>query len=414
MHPRPSSLLLVTHVEIRCSDNGAEIDDQTAAGLAQWCKHFDRVTYFGVEYDASNSNASSVSWVKIDDAVFANRCKLIALPRAYRLGKMLKYFRATKIRLATEIRRHDYLCFTLGLIAGDWPSVAAYLSIQQNRSYSAWIDRVEPVVIRDKLAKAAFLKRSCGNAVLPFVDRGIRYFLKKSDVALLQGMDTFDYYKSVPKNPHCTYDTHTHISDQIKAVVLARKIERILSEAPINIVYVGRAAAMKGPDDWIEALKILNSCKIPFRATWIGDGFELSRMREKAIHFNLSSMVHFPGFEGNRETLLERMRAADLMLFCHKTPESPRCLIEALVSGCPLVGYDSAYVRGLIRIAGGAAFAPQDDFVTLAHRVIELHQDRTKFAQLVTAAATSGRAYNEDALYEHRAALMKHARNTTD
>ena len=215
--------------------------------------------------------------------------------------------------------------------------------------------------------------------------------------------------RSGHQKPHCIYDTHTQISDQITPESLARKQRRIVDGSPLNIVYVGRAAAMKGPGDWLETLEQLHRRQVPFRATWIGDGPELSKMRERLAGSDLSGAVHLPGFESNRNTLLRTMRESDLLLFCHKTPESPRCLIEALVSGCPLVGYETAYSRGLVQARGGAVLAPQDNIAILAQRVVELHKDRPALAGLVSDAAASGEMYNENALYSHRASLMQRA-----
>ncbi|WP_156349057.1 MULTISPECIES: hypothetical protein [unclassified Sphingomonas] len=39
--PGTASLLLVTHVFVRQGPRGVQIDDQTAAGIAQWRRHFD-------------------------------------------------------------------------------------------------------------------------------------------------------------------------------------------------------------------------------------------------------------------------------------------------------------------------------------------------------------------------------------
>ena len=107
---------------------------------------------------------------------------------------------------------------------------------------------------------------------------------------------------------------------------------------------------MKGPGDWLSVLEALDLQSIPFRATWIGDGPDLARMQERVARSGLTDQVVLHGFEGNRAVLLRAMRESDLLLFCHKTPESPRCLIEALVSGCPLVGYETAYPKGLVDI----------------------------------------------------------------
>lgn len=405
----PTSLLLVTHVVIRRGPRGPQIDDQTAAGIAQWCRHFDRVTYVGIAEESAVANASSAAWADVPEGALADRCRVLALPRAYRVGRMLKEYAQAREILRQAVAEHRHLCFTIGGLVGDWPAIGAREAIRQKRRYAAWLDRVEPHVIKNKVAGGPLKLRLAAMLAVPPMEQYTRFLVRRSSVSLLQGLDTFNHYARFATDPHCTYDTHTHISDQITAAERAAKQARILDGSPINIVYIGRAAAMKGPTDWLEALKLLAQKQVPFRATWIGDGPELSRMRELVAGSALSQYVRLPGFEGNRDTLLRAMRESDLLLFCHKTPESPRCLIEALVSGCPLVGYDSAYARGLVEARGGGTFVPHDDVGALAGKLEQLHHDRPALSGLVADAAASGEAYNEDAVYAHRAQLMRRA-----
>ena len=401
----PGSLLLVTHVPIKQSAEGLFIDDQTASGIEQWCKYFGQVTYIGIE-DAVSSSAGSAQWVNIATRVGTQNCKLIALPNAYRVGTMLRSYKSVRQRLKQEIREHDHLCFTIGGLVGDWPAIAGLEAIAQKRDYVAWIDRVEPEVIRSAMAGASLKRRLKNTLELPLMERYQRFLLSRSETALLQGMATFKYFSSSAPNPRCIYDTHTTPADRITPAELAGKLVRIRANAPLEIVYAGRAAAMKGTDDWLDVLTALHERGVPFRARWIGDGPELSSMQTRVENSPLKGKVVLSGFEADRQRLLGALHESDMLLFCHKTPESPRCLIEALVCGCPLVGYDSPYVSGLVANTGGAVVSVPDQVLALATEIENLHLDRGRFASLVQAAATSGLRYDEDTVYRHRAEFM--------
>jgi glycosyltransferase involved in cell wall biosynthesis len=377
------------------------VDDQTAAGIAQWCRHFDAVTFYGVESEGWGTGASSTVWVDVDE-----RATLIPLPRAYSLGTMAKHYRQVRAELRTAVASHDHLCFTLGNILGDWPAVAALEAIHQNRRFATWIDRVEPVIIRNKLAGTR-AKLWAANGLLAVTQPCLRYLLRRSTVSLLQGGDTFDYYRSSALDPHCTYDTHTQATEQIGLDALEAKVAKILSGAPLRIVYVGRATAMKGPFDWLDVLERLHHIGVAFTASWIGDGPDLEAMRRRVAGMGLGDTITFPGFQTDRALLLETLVGADLLLFCHKTPESARCLIEALVCGCPIAGYDAAYPRRLVEACGGAVLTTPDAEAELAERVRALHENRVALAQLVRDSAASGKLYSEDSVYAHRADLMK-------
>ena len=101
------------------------------------------------------------------------------------------------------------------------------------------------------------------------------------------------------------------------------------------------------------------------------------------------------------------MRDAHVFLFCHKTPESPRCLIEALVSGTPIVGYASAYARDLVAGDGGGDFVDVSDVRGLADRLIALNGNRQILADLIADAAKSGLRFDEQTVYRYRAGLLR-------
>ncbi len=400
------SLLLVTHVHIRQGPNGPRIDDQTAAGIRQWCRHFDRVTFYGIAVDDVKGGGSTTAWVDTDAGVIDGIARVIPLPWGYGIGSTVRHQAAVRAELRDAIATHRHLCFTLGGIVGDWPSFGAFEAIRAGRRFAAWIDRVEPSIIRNKL-QGAPLRRLAAEATLPFTQGAIRHILRRSSVALLQGGDSFDYYARSAGDPHCTYDTHTSVAEQIAPDALIAKQRRISSGAPLRIVYVGRAVAMKGTADWIAVLERLHRAGVPFQATWIGDGPDLPMMKARIADTDMADRIAFPGFEDRRDVLLAALRDSDLLMFCHKTPESARALIEALVCGCPIVGYGSSYPRDLVRERGGGAFAAVHDVAGLAEQVAALHRDRTALADLVAHAAESGTLYSEDTVYADRAALMK-------
>ncbi|MEP9401423.1 glycosyltransferase [Sphingomonas sp. VNH70] len=401
-----ASLLLVTHVPIHVGAGRMRIDDQTAAGIAQWSRHFDRVTYYGIRTRGDAVEGSSTNWVEADGDALGGNVTVRALPWGYRPAEMLRHVRPVAGELSAAIDRHRHLCFTLGGMIGDWPSLAAWQAARKGRRYAAWIDRVEGEVIHAKVAGSR-AGRLAAAALVPGMEAGLRYLLRHSSVALLQGGDTFGHFRDAAPDPHCTYDTHTHAHEAIDATALATKQARARSGAALRIVYVGRAAAMKGPFDWLAAIERLHGLGVPLHARWIGDGPDLPAMRAIVAAKGLGAVVDLPGYEGRRDVLLQAMRDADLLLFAHKSSESARCLIEALVCGCPIVGYDGGYPRGLVAAQGGGRFVPPHDAAALADAVAVLHADRGALAATIGAAAASGADFTEDRVYAHRAALMR-------
>jgi colanic acid/amylovoran biosynthesis glycosyltransferase len=109
----------------------------------------------------------------------------------------------------------------------------------------------------------------------------------------------------------------------------------------------------------------------------------------------------------DRAAVLNALRQAHLFVFCHKTPESPRNLIEALVSGTPLVGYNSAFPQDLISENGGGQLSAKDDVNALVASVLRLAADRRHLADLIQRAAMDGAAFSDVAVFKHRSDLIR-------
>lgn len=403
-----NQLLLVTAVPIRTSGGTRSIDDQTCEGLIRWCQNFDSVVYAGIEVPKQQAEIpSSTTWRDVETLPCAKQLKVLPLPYAYKVTPFATAYSTIRRQLAEEISRSAYMCFTLGVLVGDWAGVAALEAIKQRRRYAVWFDRIEHEVIRSTLASMPLKRRVKETVLLPMTQRYHRHLIERSTLGLFQGQDCFQYYNGHARNAFCVYDTHTHVADFIDDQAIAAKCARVTSGEPLRICYVGRAAEMKAPLDWIDSLAKLKTAGVPFAATWIGDGPLLDRMRSAAVERGISMDTQFPGFVGDRQAILSAMRDSHIFLFCHKTPESPRCLIESLVSGCPIVGYTSAYARDLVTPDGGGAFVDVGDASGLADLLQGLHADRDSLSAMILAAARSGRRFDEETLYRERANLIR-------
>jgi glycosyltransferase involved in cell wall biosynthesis len=199
---------------------------------------------------------------------------------------------------------------------------------------------------------------------------------------------------------------HAKQSDAITDEQLEQKCAEIPSAEHLRIIYAGRADAIKAPLDWIAAMGQLRDRGVPFRATWLGDGPLLAEMRSEVERRRLGDLVSLPGFISDRNELLSQLRAAHVLAFCHTTPESPRNLVEALISGCPIVGYHSEFAEELVE-DGGGGFVKLGDGAALSDRLAALNSNRTELVAMTRQAAASGKRFNDDAVFRHRSELIK-------
>jgi glycosyltransferase involved in cell wall biosynthesis len=406
-----SSILLVMPIPVREVDGRYGFDRQTCAGLVSWANNFDRIIMACPRLPAHMAAAykdTSDTWQAVADLPCADRIELVPLPYAYKASEFIRTYGATSQLLRTKIQSAQYLCFAIGGLIGDWAGVACQTAITLQRPYAIWADRVEYEVIRRTWSEESLKHQIKYMAILPLMQRYHRNWIQHSTVGLFQGQDCYTAYAPFCSAPYCVYDVHTKRSDQIDPITLTGKFTTLTAGQPLQICYVGRAAEMKGPFDWLRALHRVTEAGVDWRATWLGDGPLLADMQALAQELGIADRIHFGGFVTDHSQILATLRHHHLLLFCHKTPESPRCLVEALVSGCPIVGYGTAYSEGLVTDYGGGEFVPLHQWEQLADVIIALDADRPKLKQLAQAAARSGQQFDEDTVFRHRSDLIKH------
>jgi glycosyltransferase involved in cell wall biosynthesis len=397
-----SHLLQVLPSVVLAIDGELQIEVDFCEGLRIYLERFDSITVAcPVTTEIEDSGLRKCRPFK--ELPWGERVRFLPLPYAYNWRVFLRTYRSTRQTLSQAIADADYLVFSPHSLVGDWPIVSAREAVRRHRSFV-----VEADVVYERVASAtdrsAWWKRLIKRHVLqPAFQRAHRYTLKNSALALFQGQDVFGAYAPYAPNPYKVYHMPISGEDYITDTDLDTKCHRT---GLLRLCYVGRAIEMKGPTDWLRILQELKRQAVDFHAVWLGDGSLLSQMKEFATNFGLAHQVEFPGFVNSRADVLRTMRRSDIFLFCHKTPESPRCLIEALASGCPLVGYRSAYPEELTADHGGGQFSDIGDWQGVAKTIVALSNDRARLAHSMISAAQSGRRFDRDNEMRRRVDLI--------
>ncbi|MCX7644531.1 MAG: glycosyltransferase [Rhodobacteraceae bacterium] len=403
--PRPATLLLSLSVHLHEREGAFYLEDQACNGLRLWARHFERLIVV-IPLDRA---PPPPAWVPVAAHVGPElaRIEFLTLPVAYRPDRFLRALPAGVAALTPAIRRADYLGFAIGGLMGDWGTVGAVIAHRLGLPFYVWTDRVESEVMRAAIRSApSWRKRLLARLMHRPMAWMERYVIRRSELGLFHGRETFDAFAPWCRNPQVVHDIHIRKADHIDPARLAEKMAGAGS-GPLRICYVGRADPMKGPGDWLDVLEALEREGIDFEATWLGDGSGLAAMRRRVEGGPLAARVRLPGFVRDRGAILEALRGAHLLMFCHKTPESPRCLIEALVSGTPIVGYDSAFPRELIERHGGGRLTPPGEVPALAGAVAGLARDRQELADLIGRAARDGARFDDETVFRHRAELIR-------
>ncbi len=402
-------LLLISPLPTRYTAGELEIDEQALnSEFTQILNHFEYLTVGCLLLPESyRENSENSAWCKVSSSPLSDRLEIIPLPYAYKLTDFITTFKKTRDLLRREISNAKYLAFSPYVLIGDWAGVACLEAMSLGRSYAFMIARIEYEILR-KTAHAQPLKRRIKYPVTTnLMERYIKFVASRSSVALLQGSDCFNEFSPHCKNPHLVHKVSTSKSDQIEQADLSHKLTGIENGDELQICYSGRLSEMKGPLDWVRAIHLALTAGVKLKATWLGDGPMQIEALLLAKELKIDQFINFLGFISDRSQVLATLRSSHLFLFCHKTPESARCLIEALVSGCAIVGYSSANSDELVAEKGGGKFVPVNNWQKLAESIIALDRDRVKLAELVHQAALSGKTYDQESIYQYRCSLIK-------
>ncbi len=398
-------MLLVLPVPFRVCEGEMLVEAQAGNGLDRWADHFAQVVVAAAVVPESEvAGMAGMVWVSVSGLEHFGKLRFEALPQAYTPGAFVRELAGVRRRLRGMIAACEFLQFAIGGIWGDWAAVAAVEARRMGRRYAIHTDRVEHELMRKTAGGQSAVRRVKIMLEAPVMERYHRWVIEGCSLGLWHGDDCYRAYAPWCGENHLVHDVHTKVGDLIGDEELAAKVAGLRGTGRLEVCYAGRLDAMKAPLEWVRAIAFARGLGADISATWYGDGG--SRAEAEAEARKLGVAVRFAGFVSGRGELLGAVRAAGLMVFTHVTPESPRNLLEALVCGTAMVGYESAYARDLLR-DGGGVLVPVHDAEGLGRVVAELAGDREKLVELMLAAAAVGRRFTDVGVFAERSELVK-------
>jgi colanic acid/amylovoran biosynthesis glycosyltransferase len=181
--------------------------------------------------------------------------------------------------------------------------------------------------------------------------------------------------------PRVVHDIHLGEDDILQEDALEARLDSVSDR--VSILYVARVHETKGPRQWLDTVeKVIRTARPGqphVEAKWYGAGPMIEELRHLVGKRGLSDWSLFQVISGRSE-VLDIFRAANLFVFCHLAPESPRCLI---------------------------ATVPIGDADALAEIVKKYVSDKSARNNLSRAALHSGKQFSEQSVFRHRSELIK-------
>jgi len=384
-------------------DNRLYLDIDWLEAIELYLEYFEKVIFACPISDGNSKDPTNCRAIDDLPKKWAHNLEVVPLPSAHKLPAFWRYFSGTRKKLRHYIKSAQYLEFSPSCLIGDWAGVSCFEAMQLKRPYVisgdvVYHERME-FLLQDKPALKHYVKKGVS---IPIFKKYYKQILRNSSLALFQGQDVYNEYSPFCSNSNLIYHATITVEDRISKSQLERQIDYLKLGRPLKVVYAGRATAIKGPLDWVRALGKAIDQGVPIHATWLGDGPLLEEAKKVSQDLGIEAYVDFAGFTGNKESVFKILNGADIFLFCHKSRESPRCLIEAIATGCALIGYEGEYQRGLVKTHGGALFVPIGDWMALGDALIQINADRDRLAKLIYDAHTSGSFFDKENAYRQR------------
>ena len=163
-------------------------------------------------------------------------------------------------------------------------------------------------------------------------------------------------------------ETKTHF---IRNGVDLKEIDSVLHSFPLHnksdmhktIGYIGQIIPRKGLSDLITAFDSLYRANQNLNLHLLGEGSERNSLEAQSRALASFEAIEFLGFRSDRLELLSRF---DLFVMTSSLEGIPRCIMEAMAVGVPVVAYDIPGVDQLITHGETGLLAPLGDVDALA------------------------------------------------
>src|SRR5688572_21533830 len=364
--PQRFELLMALYTPVRCDVDGRlHMEVGSAGGMELWLELFESICVLNplwpqdpqVQRDkVARSKAKTIKWRRIDSIRGHERLSIVPLPWAYSRLAAARHAMGARQDIRVCLERTRYVFAAVGGLRGDWPGMLANEARRARRPYALLADRAEHLITRIEARGSSLPRRIMSHLSAARMRRWHGRLIRGSSLTLCHGASTYEAYRGFSPSVVEVRPGYLRERDVLDEATVARKAEHIRTRdagSPLRIVYAGRLAAMKGPIDWAKTLAEVRRICVPFTACWYGDGPLRAEFSAALARLNLEDVVQAPGFV-DRSRVFEDMNTADIFLFCHKTPESPRNLIEALARATVPIGYDDPYARSVLGGGGGA------------------------------------------------------------
>jgi glycosyltransferase involved in cell wall biosynthesis len=169
------------------------------------------------------------------------------------------------------------------------------------------------------------------------------------------------------------------LSEVTESNAVATELSQFRAAGGRAIGYIGQLISRKRIDTLIEALARLGDPRL--RLYLVGEGVARQELQALSDKLGVAAQVRFVGF---REDRLDYLRGFDLFVLASALEGIPRCLMESMAAGIPVIASDIEGTRTLVQTGQTGILFPLGSAVALSSAIRTLLDDekmRTRMAR---------------------------------
>jgi len=142
-----------------------------------------------------------------------------------------------------------------------------------------------------------------------------------------------------------------------------------------KLLYTGRLSVEKGLSVLFESLKLLGDAGRDYELTLVGDGVDRDRLEALARELAIDRHLVFAGYR-SQEEVGEYLRQSDIFILPSFAEGVPVSLMEAMVTGIPVVATNVGGVSELVQSEHTGLLVPPADSEALAQAIARYQDDQ--------------------------------------
>jgi glycosyltransferase involved in cell wall biosynthesis len=171
------------------------------------------------------------------------------------------------------------------------------------------------------------------------------------------------------------------LSEVTGSDAVASEVQAARARGEFVVGYIGQLIARKRVDTLIDAFAKMQN--LSAKLFVVGDGDQRAALEIQARNLGIEGQVHFVGF---REDRLDFLRGFNALVLPSSLEGIPRCLMEAMAAGVPIVGSRIPGIADLISEQQTGLAFNVGDTDSLAHCLKELAADKALSNRLAVSA----------------------------